>query len=298
MGFVLLLIRAYLRALALIAPRFGGRQAYKIFSTPRTRRALPPWAGDIMERAETFEVPVGDIHVRAYRWAGPEGASRILLVHGWESRAARLAAWVEPLQEAGFEVVAFDAPAHGESEGQRANPLAFVRAMQAVAQQVGPIHGCVGHSLGGFSVLMNAVAPPQLGLEDRQEELFPLKRLVVLAGAESGVDAMTMFSELLGLGRRFPARILDAAAEEAGAPIRDFDAHRTFPSRPIPTLWFHDPEDTDVPLEAAERVERSCSHVELRRTHGLGHHKIVRDAEVIQQGVSFLTTAGDSSVAA
>ena len=42
-----------------------------------------------------------------------------LLVHGWEGRGAQLGSLVGPLVEAGLSVVAFDAPAHGDSPGNR-----------------------------------------------------------------------------------------------------------------------------------------------------------------------------------
>lgn len=298
MGFVLLLIRLYLRALALVAPRVAGRRAYKIFSTPRTRRSVPPWAEDAMAEAEPLSFDVEGDEIQAYRWRPPEpdGAPRIVLMHGWESRGARLAAWAGPLTEAGFEVVTLDGPAHGESGGKQADPVSFVRCMSALAREVGPFDGCVGHSLGGFSCLTAAAAPAVLFPDDddgraaeAHRERFRFRRAVVIAGAESGVDAMRMFCDILGLGQSFAPLLLDGAAEQAGGPISSFDLHRTYPSCPIPTLWMHDPADEDVALAAAERVAATCGHVDLQQVHGLGHHKIVRDEDVIRRGVAFLS---------
>ncbi len=78
----------------------------------------------------------------------------VVLVHGWGSRASRLGALAVALVEAGFRVVAFDAPAHGESTGRFASLPEFARALVDVAEAAGPIHGLVGHSLGGAAVAM------------------------------------------------------------------------------------------------------------------------------------------------
>ncbi len=296
------LIRLYLRSLARIAPRTAGRQAYRLFSTPLKRASVPSKVEAVMSRAKRFDVESGGLQVAAYRWRPPAGAApaqpapRVLLAHGWQSRAARLAVWVEPLLAAGFEVVAFDGPAHGESAGRQANPMVFAQAMSAVAERVGPVSACVGHSLGGFAALLAVSGGKLLG-----QEPLAVERLVILAGAESGVDAMAMFCDVLGLGEGFPRRgtngtflplLLAGAAENAegggGRHVGDFDAHRLFADHPVPTLWLHDPEDAEVPFEAAERVARVCPHVALEPRPGLGHHHIARDPGIIREGLEFL----------
>jgi pimeloyl-ACP methyl ester carboxylesterase len=280
-------IRTYLRTLARIAPKTAGRQAFKIFCTPRLRATVPSSVEGVMDRAEQLELAVEGHRVAGYRWAAdsPE-APRVLLTHGWESRAARLAVWVEPLLAAGCEVVSFDAPGHGLSSGQRSNPMLFTRALLALADEVGPPNLCVAHSLGGACSILSATNASLLDHED-----LPIERFLILAGGDSAVDAMTMFCQIVGLGKGFLPLILDAAAETVGRPVTFLDVHRNLPRKSIPTLWLHDPEDDDVPFEAAERVERACPHVQLERLEGVGHNRIVREPEVIARGVAFLTEA-------
>ncbi len=301
---ILALFRIYFRTLARFAPRTAGRHAYRLFTTPRRRATVPSAIEDVMARADRFEVESGEYRVAAFRWTATDaGAPRVMLVHGWESRAARMAVWVEPLLAAGFEVVASDAPAHGESTGRRANPMVFADALWAVIDRVGPPSACVGHSLGGFTSLLAVGGGELFG-----REALSLERLVILAGAESGVDAMSMFCDILGLGQGFPRRgtngtflplLLAGAAEGGGGrQVADFDAHRLFADHPVPTLWLHDPEDDEVPYEAGERVARVCPHVTLERVEGLGHHRIVRDPEMIRRGLDFLAVLAPRSAAA
>ncbi|MEM7586055.1 MAG: alpha/beta fold hydrolase [Acidobacteriota bacterium] len=286
-----LIIRAlalYFRSLAVLAPRLAGRQAYWLFSRPRWRKAVPAKAVDVMARADRFDVRVEGLRVAAYAWAGEptesgEPRPRVMLVHGWESRAGRLAVWVDPLLAAGFDVVAFDAPAHGESEGKTANPALVIEAMNAIVERNGPITAYVGHSLGGLAALLASC-----GCELVSSEGLSAERLVILAGAESGVDAMAMFCDIVGLGEGFLPLLLAGAGKEAGRPVADFDVHRHFPSRPVPTLWLHDPEDPEVPFKGAERVAALCPEVRLERVEGLGPHLIARDQNMIQRGLEFL----------
>ncbi len=282
MKVLLTLIRLYLRILARVAPRTAGRQAYRLFCTPRRRATVSLEGETVMARAARIDVQAEGHRVAAYRGCAPDPLSpapRVMLVHGWESRAAFLAVWVDPLQAAGFEVVAFDAPAHGASAGRRANAIVFAQAMTAIVERFGPVSACIGHSLGGFASLL-AVAGGRLF--DR--EGLEVQRLLIFAGAEIGGDFMTMFCEFLGLGDDFLPLFLAGAAEAEGHPISEFEAHRLFADHPIPTLWLHDPEDNEVPIEGAERVARACPHVTLERISGLGHDRIACDPTMIRRG--------------
>ena len=56
----------------------------------------------------------GGDEIAVYAWGnGPT----ILCVHGWGGRATNFAAFIGPMVAAGFRVVAFDAPGHGQSSG-------------------------------------------------------------------------------------------------------------------------------------------------------------------------------------
>ncbi|MEM1182071.1 MAG: alpha/beta hydrolase [Acidobacteriota bacterium] len=277
-------IRTYFSAMQRIAPRVAGRQAFRLFSTPRFRRPTPPAVVDVMERSERFSFEVEGEKVIGYRWdAADAGAPRVLLVHGWESRASRLAIWVDPLLHAGFSVVAFDAPGHGESSGRRSSPILFSRAARRAVDHVGAIDGVIGHSLGGLS---SAIAITAAELID-ERRLDP-RRLLILAGAESGAEAMGFFCSALGLPDDFLPVLLDGAAELSGHRPATFDGHRILARRPVETLWLHDPEDGEASWVGAQRVAEAAPHVEVVAVEDVGHHRIARDPNVIRRGVEFL----------
>ncbi|MDY7092302.1 MAG: alpha/beta hydrolase [Acidobacteriota bacterium] len=276
----------FLRILGRIAPRRAGRFAFRMFCTPRFRGKVPGVVESVMEAAERLALEVEGQRIQAYHWPHPERgeeAPLVILVHGWESRAARLAVWVEPLRAAGFRVAAADAPAHGESEGKITSPRGFALALMALAEEVGAPAALVAHSVGGLASFLAVTAGELLGFYNLQPQ-----RMVILAGAESGVDATAYFCRALGLPRSLHRRMLDAVVEVFGFSMAEFDAHRRAAEVTSPVLWLHDPEDPEVPFEGAQRVVRKSSRVQLETVPGLGHHRIARDPEIIARGVEFL----------
>ncbi len=83
--------------------------------------------------------------------AGKWGRGKpVLLCHGLESRASYLGAFIQPLIAAGFSMIVYDAPAHGDSPGSTASVVSFDRALISVANEIGPLEGLVSHSLGSY----------------------------------------------------------------------------------------------------------------------------------------------------
>jgi len=208
--------------------------------------------------------------IAAYRWG--QADRRILLVHGWGGKATQFFPFIEPLRQSGFEVIAFDAPAHGASSGVFASGPAFARAARAIAG--GPVHGIVAHSLGAAG---SAIALSQG---------FVAQRVVFLAPAALINPLLEEFIRLhqlpepvaVELRQRFAARY---SARIVAVPLiaKSFD---------IPLLIFHDPEDRDLPFAHGEAIAATWPGAKLVRASGIGHWRIMRDRSVIEQVVSFL----------
>ncbi|MGA8476660.1 MAG: alpha/beta fold hydrolase, partial [Chthoniobacterales bacterium] len=230
----------------------------------------------ILERAEVTRLKIvpgteNDIEeVAVYRWGKAD--RRILLVHGWGGKAAQFFSFVGPLLEAGFEVIAFDAPAHGASSGSFASGPAFARAARAVAGDA--VYGIIAHSLGAAG---SAIALAQ-GLK--------ANRVVFLAPAALIGSLLEEFIRLrqipepvaAELRQRFAARYL---AEVVSVPLMAsrFDA---------PVLIFHDPEDRDLPFSHGEAIAAAWPGAELIATSRAGHWRIMRDQSVIERTIRFL----------
>src|SRR5205085_10246750 len=116
-------VRTGLRLAHRLPGGVGPAWAARLFTSPR-RHPRPAREAAVLAtaRAVTLDVVTRATgrdraqRLAAWRWGtGPT----ILLVHGWEGRGAQLGALVEPLVDAGFSVLTFDGPAHGDSSGKR-----------------------------------------------------------------------------------------------------------------------------------------------------------------------------------
>ena len=142
-------VRSVFSGLQAVSPVLAAKLAVRAMFRTR-RRPGADWERGVVERAERLVVqgPMGALAVQ--RWGkGP----LVVLVHGWNGRGSQLGAFVEPLLQAGFQVVAFDAPGHGASAGSTSSLVDFANAFDAVVDAVKPflqpLHGVVAHSMGG-----------------------------------------------------------------------------------------------------------------------------------------------------
>ncbi len=200
----------------------------------------------------------------------------VLLVHGWSGRGAQLGAFAQPLVDRDFRVVAFDGPGHGESPGKQTSVSEFADTLLEVAEQLGPLHGIVGHSFGAAA----ATIALHRGLS--------LKRAVFVAPPSSPERYLRYFSRQF----RLPPALLNALrarlVKRFGVPWEEVDLHRLAPSMRIPLLILHDLEDRDTSPELSKKLARSWPEALHKTTKGLGHTRILRDPRVVETAVQFL----------
>ena len=201
----------------------------------------------------------------------------VLLVHGWGDHAARMGGFVAPLVAAGYRVVGLDLPGHGR-RGPKATDLpTLAAALTAAGPQLGPIHAIVAHSMGG-TVTMFAT----------RDALSP-QALVLLAPPVRLEHAVARFGELLDLPDRVLLGLRRRIERRFGRSVWDdyaADALRL----EVPTLVIHDVEDPQVDIDDSRLLVRAWPHAQLVETAGLGHHRILRDPEVVASAVAFVAS--------
>jgi pimeloyl-ACP methyl ester carboxylesterase len=200
-----------------------------------------------------------------------------VLAHGCGSRAGRFSVLAQALVNSGFRVVLFDAPAHGVSMGSQASLPQFSRALRVVADAMGPVHGLIGHSLGGAAVSLAM----RNGLQARRAVLLAPPADVVL------------FSRAFAKHLHLPLRAHNMMRQnlESRLQIRWEELHVPTLARSMtaPALIVHDRDDPDVPYAHGEEIAAAWPGAELLTTSGLGHRAVLRDPEVIQRTVTFLS---------
>jgi pimeloyl-ACP methyl ester carboxylesterase len=265
-------VRGAMRAAQFVSTGTAAWLADRVFCTPPSSR-VPRSVHRVMAAAERSFLLCEGRRVATWRWGrGPT----VALVHGWGSRAARLMVYVEPLVERGFSVVAFDAPAHGESEGRLGSGVQAARALLEVGRAT-PLYGVIGHSLGAAATM--------LALEDGLQ----LQRAVFIAPPAD----LKMYTDRLAEVLDLTPTTLEAMRRRIERRLRfswqklDFDAIAAG-VRGVDLLLFHDRDDRDVAWENSRRIAAAWRGAQLRTTEGLGHHQIARDPGIVAEAVSFL----------
>jgi pimeloyl-ACP methyl ester carboxylesterase len=261
------------RLLTALSPALASRLAERLFFTPLRHRP-PSREGDILRTAQREWLEFRGKRVAAWRWgSGPT----VLLAHGWSGRGGQLAAFVEPLVATGFSVLTWDAPGHGQSDGERTNLLELVALIDLFARREGRVHAVVGHSLGGDA----AVLARALGT--------PVERVVLIGAAADPSDFFRRFLGLLGFdvsGRADAMSRLETKFDFRWSEANVSKAARALGA--VPSLILHDREDAEVPFQDAEAIAGAWPGARLHETHGLGHRRILRDPGVVASVARFL----------
>ncbi len=266
-------LRAGFATATALAPSIAAAAAERLFLTPPRRRRFRRERGNVVS-GDAFVVPFGRERLRAWRFG--EGPA-VLLVHGWGGRAGQLASFVPPLVSAGCAVVAFDAPAHGQSTGDVASVPAFADALSTVAATFGA-RAAVGHSVGAA------------GLGLALGHGLPLDAAVLLSPPRSPAEFFRRFCDALVLRRDVRDATRARLERRFGATLEDFDLPGHVARTATPLLVFHDRNDREVPWTDGLAVARSAPGAALVSTEGLGHRRILRDESVVASTAAFVRT--------
>jgi len=269
---VRLSIRAGFRLLSWVAPRRAETLALDLFSRPSRLSPAPiPEAGIAGHR---FTIESAGQRLAAWDWgrAGPT----VILTHGWSGHAGQMAAFVAPLVRAGYYVVAFDHPAHGQSEGTRATYLDVAAALTAVARRVAPIHAVIGHSFGCTATILAL----SRGL--------PIERAVLVAPPADSPTYARAFGRAIGLTDARVEGIVERIRQRVGGDLSALDARHLVKGLATRALVIHDRGDKEVPFAHGAAIAAAWPGAQLEVTEGLGHKRLLRAPYVVAKAVDFI----------
>jgi pimeloyl-ACP methyl ester carboxylesterase len=262
-----------------LAPGLGARWAEALwFRIPPARgrrdRLAPP--------GRPFRVPVLGGTVAGETWG--EGPA-VYLVHGWGGWRGQLDALVAPLTAAGYRVVAYDAPSHGDSgpgpEGPgRSSVLEFAGALAAVAAAHGPAAAVVAHSLGATATA--------LAVRDG----LAADRAVFVSPMADPLPYTRAFAARLGFGERVRARLVSRIERRIAMPMSAFAVPAVAGQVATPPLLLiHDRQDSETAWSDSDAIARAWPAARLVTTAGLGHRRILRAPAVVAEIAGFVGSA-------
>lgn len=274
--------KARIKTMGIVSPKKAASIAFDLFSTPfksKSKRIIPP----VFQKAVPISVQQNKLIIRGFQWASnqPNG-KKILIAHGFSSNAFKFDKYVIALRKEGFEVLAFDAPAHGNSDGKKINALIYRDTILAIEQKFGPLYGIISHSLGGLAASL------AIELFTNQEK----RKLVLIAPATETKTAIENFFTLIPLDAKIILAFHHHIERLAKKPISYFSVARVARSTKANILWVHDQEDNictfnDVKPLLSEQIDK----LEFFITKGLGHNKIYKDNSTKEKIMHFLTSS-------
>jgi len=298
-GAALRLLRPLVGVTSLIAPGPVGRLAFKAFCTPPRRKqenanrnpAVKSASARLAEaRPVAIPFPCGSVAAYVFEPvrppAPPAQIRTVILVHGWSGQAAYMTAFVAPLIEAGFRVVAYDLPAHGASTGSELNIPIGVASLTAVARAFAPVHALVTHSFGG-SIALAALAGTVPG-----QPRIRVDRLVMIAAPSSMAGVTRRFGSTIGLGARGQRALERRIHVVAGAPVEAFEGRAQLAALRVPTLVLHCRDDRELGLENAQDLAAAGDFVRLETLAGVGHRRILQAKAVVRSVAQFVIGRG------
>jgi pimeloyl-ACP methyl ester carboxylesterase len=268
--------RTKFSVLSAVSKKKAAGIAFELFCTPQFRYKKP-FAKNFSE-AEKLHFDIHGETVRGYRW-NKGGNKKVLISHGFNSSVASFDHYILPLIKKGYEILAFDAPAHGRSTGKTINAVVYCDMILAINEKYGPVKSFMAHSFGGLSVC--------LALEEiLHDESYRLALIAPATESKSAIDFFFSFMKLNGAVRKeFDDLILSMQQK----PSEWYSVSRSIKNIRAKVRWFHDESDDITPWEDAQKVmEQNYPHIDFIVTNGLGHKKIFRDNKVVQSIVDFL----------
>ena len=262
-------------ASALLFPELAGAWAERLFLTPPRPRDAAASALDLIDARNSY-IEHKRRMISTWRW-GSRDAPAVLLAHGWGGNAAQMRAFVFPLLQAGYRVIAYDQPAHGVSEGRLTGLPDFADVMAEVAAYHGGVRAVIGHSLGA--------AAAAVSLSSGKTSFAK----VVLVSPPSDLEGYSRrFARWYWIPETVRNAMQKAIEERYGVRWEDLEVPRVAPRMTAQALVIHDRDDRMMPWAHGASVARHWPGARLLSTEGLGHRRILADERVTQAAAQFI----------
>jgi pimeloyl-ACP methyl ester carboxylesterase len=250
-----------------------------VFRSRDGLRVASWWIPATVRARDAAQLPDGDDACRTVVRGGG-GRASIVVAHGVGGNRADMLPHAKFLADAGYNVLAIDLRAHGETESDYPSP-GFLEAaeVEAAAEEAHRHSPCpvvlLGYSMGAVAVLHAAShhAPATAVIADSafisSFDMFDHLRASMAAAGESVWARMGVWF----LGQRWLAGVFAWMLEEGGGPhidTRDGELVPVLPQVAVPVLFVTGTSDLLAPTantHVMARLVRNARVVELAATH-------------------------------
>ncbi len=268
-------LRTKIKLIATLSIRKAAKIIFKSFVTPFYKVI----SKQPIKNAEPIQFLLNKKIINGYQWNTPQ-TKKILILHGFGSAAYKFKDYATMLSDKGFEVLAFDAPAHGKSDGKTTNAVEYSEMIKMVIDKFGPIPIFLAHSFGGMAL--------SLALENVPHNKNT--KVIFIAPATETTTAIDGAFNLLKLKNKVLRMEFEKIIFEiSGQQTEWFSIRRAMHNIKASVLWIHDEDDDTTPWADALKVkEDNHNNIKFVLTKGLGHRKIYHHKETKNKVLEFI----------
>ncbi|MFW0716975.1 alpha/beta hydrolase [Pedobacter sp. N23S346] len=231
---------------------------------------------ELVAVAKSFSLEVYDpyftqsnLQINCFSWG--DGKTKIVLTHGWASKALDFYELIiELLEIEDVEVIAFDAPGNGSSVSDLSNLMFYADAVKAIVSNYAVPDFVIGHSLGSMA---NVIALQDLNLSPKMLiSIAPLIRL-----KEKFAQSLTS----VGIADVHQDRFFNNFAKEFPVQASYFNLVNLYESNYFNHFVAFDPEDDISTFPFLKEFLDKFPEVNATVYEGVGHYKILKSNDVI-----------------
>ena len=218
----------------------------------------------------------------------------VICVHGREGRGTNFYKFIPKLTEKGFRVLAPDFPMHGIADGTETGCHVFCFSINCILNYIKEPAILLVHSLGNWATCMNYYYSDE---KTRKQ----IKGFVGIGTPDSYPVCLLDFGKKIGVNDYTYNLSLEKHSKRFGIDTHYIALSEAIKSFNYPCLIVHDDKDKEMPFDSAFNVskyipekfqtykigdkEYPCFH----KTSGLGHRRILRDENVVNVVVDFIS---------
>ena len=248
----------YYNLLSYLSKQQAANKALFLFTTPKKGKKYTEEQQEFLGTSYQEELKFGKHSIMTYRWLGEK--TTILLVHGWESNSCRWKQLIVELKKRKYNVIALDAPAHGNSGSRFFNAILYSEFINVVANRFNP-EIIIGHSVGGMAT----------AFFQKKYQLNSIQKIILLGAPSEFKDVLKRYTDMLGYNQRITNQLNLTIVDRFGDNPENFSTAKFLESNETKGLIIHDELDKIIPYSDALLIKNSFKNSTLITTNGLGH---------------------------
>jgi len=247
----------FINGLGFFSKQKAASLALRLFTTPM-KGFIKKDQLEFLGSAFQEEFEYNSLPITTYRWPGND--KTILLAHGWESNSARWEKLIYQLKAKNYNIIALDAPAHGNSGGKRFTAVLYSEFINVVIQRFHP-EIIVAHSVGGMATIFAF----------EKYKFTSVEKLVLIGSPSEFKGILDRYTKLLKINKRVSTQLESLIQKRFNKLPSEFSTANSIRNITIEGLIIHDETDQVIPFQDALEIKKNFKNSKLISTKNMGH---------------------------